>query len=67
MLIQVIYADNHHDFVKPAMLDTLIELRKISKFKRSSGWVTVGTDPVRMKRRDSSNLSTSDVRTRSSI
>ena len=41
MLIQVMYADNHHDFVKPFLLDMLIESHKISRFKRSSGWVTV--------------------------
>jgi hypothetical protein len=51
MLIQVIYADNHHDFVKPHMLDALIESRRISMFKRSSGWVTLGIDPVRRSRR----------------
>jgi len=67
MLIQVVYADNHHDFVKENMLDTLIELRKISKFKRSTGWVTVGVDPVRMKRRDAAGLSPRDLRKLSSM
>jgi hypothetical protein len=67
MLIQVIYADNHHDFVKPNILDSLIELRKISKFKRSSGWVTVGEDPVRRARRDTSCFSSNDSRKISSI
>lgn len=62
MLIQVIYADNHHDFVKPAMLDSLIETRKISQFKRSSGWVTVGVDPVRRSRRDSRFMTSSDFK-----
>ena len=62
MLIQVVYADNHHDFVKPHILDSLIELRKISMFKRSSGWVTVGTDPVRRARRDSRFMSPEDMR-----
>lgn len=62
MLIQVVYADNHHDFVKPALLDMLIELNKIIKFKRSSGWVTLGIDPVRKNRRSPSYLSPNDIR-----
>jgi len=67
MLIQVMFPDNHHDFVKPGMLDPLIESRKIAKFKRSSGWVTIGIDPVRKIRRDPLNLTPSDMRKLSSL
>ena len=67
MLIQVIYADNHHDFVKPTMLDTLIESRKISQFKRSSGWVTIGMDPIRKARRESRYMSPNDLRKLTSL
>ena len=63
MLIQVIYPDNHHDFVKPSILDTLIESGTIMKFRRSSGWVTVGTDPVRKSRRSpAGHLSPYEIR-----
>jgi hypothetical protein len=67
MLIQVIYDDNHHDFVKPVILDTLIESRKIAKFKRSSGWVTVGMDPVRKSLRESAFLTPGEMRKLSSM
>ena len=66
MLIQVVYTDNKQDYVKPNMLDTLIELRKISRFKRSSGWVTIGVDPVRKTRREPVVLSPQDIRKLSS-
>ena len=47
MLIQVLYEDNRYDYVKGFQLDRLLEVNKVQKFKRSSGWVTVGVDPVR--------------------
>lgn len=47
MLIQVMYPGNNFDYVKEFMLDNLIESRKIAKFRRSNGWVSVGIDPVR--------------------
>lgn len=67
MLIQVVFSDNHHDFVKPNLLDALIESRKISKFKRSDGWVTLGTDPVRKTRRGTTYMSPNDMRKISSL
>ena len=67
MLIQVMYPDNHHDFVKPNMLDTLIESQKISKFKRSTGWVVLGMDPVRQARREPKYLSPNDLRKLSAL
>jgi len=67
MLIQVIFTDNHHDFVKPNILDTLIESKKISKFKRSNGWVTIGMDPVRQTRRVSTYMTPNEVRKLSSL
>jgi hypothetical protein len=47
MLIQVLYEDNRYDYVKGFQLDRLLEVKKVQKFKRSSGWVTVGVDPIR--------------------
>lgn len=51
MLIQVNYADNRFDYVKDNQLDQLIGAKKIKRFRRSSGWVSVGIDPLRQTRR----------------
>jgi len=50
MLIRVIRADSRHDMVKEYQLDDLIDRGEIVKFQRSSGWVTIGVDPVRVRR-----------------
>jgi len=50
MLIQVNYTDDRYDFVKDFMLETLIASGAIAKFRRTSGWVQVGVDPVRRAR-----------------
>jgi len=50
MLIQVNYTDDRYDFVKDFMLETLIASGAIAKFRRSTGWVQVGVDPVRKPR-----------------
>jgi len=55
MLIQVLYNDNKYDYVKGFQLDRLLEEKMIQKFKRSSGWVTVGIDPVRWRKSPSYN------------
>jgi hypothetical protein len=38
---------NHYDYVKESQLDKLIARKLIEKFKRTSGWVTLGIDQVR--------------------
>lgn len=50
MLIQVGYDDGKYDYVKDFMLDKMIELGSIASFKRSTGWVRIGIDPVRQPR-----------------
>ena len=50
MLIRVMYDNGKFDMVKPQLLNSLLESRKVSSFKRSSGWVVVGRDPVRCMR-----------------
>jgi hypothetical protein len=50
MLIQVNYTDNRFDYVKDFMLDSLIQSGSVAKFRRSSGWVRVGVDPIRKPR-----------------
>jgi hypothetical protein len=52
MLIHVIRDGNHYDFVKDFMLDNLIKSKEIVKFKRSTGWVTIGTDQIRGSKRN---------------
>ncbi len=52
MLIQVNYPDNRFDYVKENILDTLIESKKITRFRRSTGWVTLGVDSIRTKKRE---------------
>lgn len=47
MLVQVRWTNNHYDYVEDYMLDRFIEMGVVSRFLRSSGWVTIGVDPVR--------------------
>ena len=49
MFIQVMYYDGKFDMVEPQELDTLLEEKKVSRFLRSSGWVVVGSDPIRRR------------------
>ena len=53
MLIPIIRNDNKYDFVKGVILNILIESKRIVKFKRSTGWVTIGAEPIRKDKRDS--------------
>ena len=52
MLIQVLRTGNRYDYVKDFMLDSLIESKGIVQFRRKTGWVTVGIDPIRKNKRD---------------
>jgi hypothetical protein len=55
--IEVIIDDGTHHLLTPSVLDVLLENNQVVKFKRSSGWVTVGVDPIRFKnRREASHL-----------
>ena len=49
MLLQVIFTDNHYDYVKDFVLDDLIDTQKIARFRRSTGWVIIGADPIRKR------------------
>ena len=49
MLIRVVYNNKKHDLVKEWVLDSYIESHSIDRFKRRSGWVRLGIDPVRSK------------------
>lgn len=50
--IEAITRDGTHHHFTPKVLDVMLERDQVMRFKRSSGWVTVGIDPVRVKRRD---------------
>ena len=52
VLIHVKYLDNGYDMVKKNVLDTLIESNKVVEFKRATGWVRIGVDPIRKTMRD---------------
>jgi len=46
-LIKAEYPDGHIEFVTPDALDELIASRKITRFLRSDGWTSVGSDMIR--------------------
>jgi hypothetical protein len=49
MLIRVMYDDGKFDMVKPQMLDTLLETKRITSFKRDKGWTVIGRDTIRSR------------------
>lgn len=70
MLVQVNWTNNRYDYVNDYMLDSLIEAGVVARFLRSTGWVTIGVDPIRTpksnphydgaERRTSSNYASPD-------
>lgn len=54
MLLQIVFEDNRFDYIKDFRLNDLIDSRKIKKFRRSTGWVTIGIDPIRSSKNESS-------------
>ncbi|MGW8311910.1 MAG: GSU3473 family protein [Desulfuromonadales bacterium] len=50
-LIHVITRDGTYQHLTSSALDILLEKNRLLKFRRSSGWVTVGIDPIRVKDR----------------
>jgi hypothetical protein len=55
--IHVIARDGTYQHLTPPVLDVLLEKNIVMQFKRSSGWVTAGFDPIRVKdRREASCL-----------
>jgi hypothetical protein len=55
--IDVITRDGSYQHLTPLALDILLQKNHVLKFRRSSGWVTVGIDPIRVKdRREASRL-----------
>jgi hypothetical protein len=52
MMIPVVYNSGTHDMVKAELLNRLLGSGVIMKFKRATGWVKVGTDPIRKIRHE---------------
>ena len=51
MMIRVMYHDGKTEMVRQPLLRHLITTRKIQKFRRDDGWVTLGIDQIREKKR----------------
>jgi hypothetical protein len=47
--IELVLSDGTPIHVTPRVLDLLLESNRVAKFKRSSGWATVGVDPIRAR------------------
>lgn len=52
MMIPVVYNTGKHDIVKSELLNRLLGNGVIYQFKRNTGWVKVGTDPIRKIRQE---------------
>ena len=53
--IDVILKDGTYHHFTPRVLSVLLETHRVQKFKRASGWATVGIDPVRTKKAEGTN------------
>ena len=53
--IDVILKDGTYHHFTPRVLDVLLESHRVHKFKRSSGWATVGVDRLRTKKQECVN------------
>lgn len=62
--IDVILKDGTYHHFTPRVLSVLLESHRVHKFKRSSGWATIGIDPVRTKKPGLANNTYSNGRDR---
>ncbi len=53
--IDVILKDGTYHHFTPRVLNVLLDSHRVHKFKRSSGWATVGVDPVRTRKLETAN------------
>ena len=49
--VEVVMSDGTHHHFTPPVLDVLLENNHVTRFRRKSGWVTVGVDPIRVRNR----------------
>lgn len=61
--IDVILKDGTYHHFTPRVLNVLLDSHRVHKFKRSSGWATVGVDPVRTSKSNGNGYSGPDRRT----
>jgi hypothetical protein len=45
--VETLVSDGTHHYFTPQVLDIMLGNNCVLKFRRSSGWVTVGVDPIR--------------------
>lgn len=50
--IEVIMGDGTHRHYTSRLFAIMLDHNLVVKFKRAAGWVTIGVDPVRRKRRN---------------
>lgn len=62
--IDVILKDGTYHHFTPRVLNVLLESHRVHKFKRSSGWATIGIDPVRTNKPGLTNGTYSNGRER---
>lgn len=53
--IDVILKDGTYHHFTPRVLDVLLDSHRVHKFKRSSGWATVGVDLLRARKIEDSS------------
>ena len=53
--IDVILKDGSYHHFTPRVLDVLLESHRVHKFKRASGWATVGIDQIRTGKRENTD------------
>ena len=53
--IDVILKDGSYHHFTPRVLDVLLESHRVHKFKRASGWATVGIDRIRTGKRENTD------------
>lgn len=53
--IDVIMWDGTYHHFTPRVLSVLLDTNRVMKFKRTSGWVTIGVDPVRSRKQNGFN------------
>lgn len=52
MMLPVIYNSGTHDIIKTEHLNRLLINGEIDQFRRNTGWVKVGIDPIRRFRQE---------------
>ncbi|MGA1874831.1 MAG: GSU3473 family protein [bacterium] len=48
MLIRVKFRNNKYNYIKPGLLDRMIETGRVEAFCRGTAWVVIGKDRIRM-------------------